>query len=61
MDEDVKQKVMVSAIVFSAIVFLYQIILNSNPFSFPKLMLGVVVAAAIGGATYGVMHYLENR
>ena len=61
MDEEVKQKVMVSSIVFSAIVFLYQILLNSNPFSFPKLMLGVLIAGAIGGATFGVMHYLENR
>lgn len=61
MDEELKQKVMVSAIVFSGVVFLYQILFNSNPFSFPKLMLGVLIAAIVAGITFGIMHFVQNR
>lgn len=61
MDEELKQKVMVTAIAFSVVVFLYQILFNSSPFSFPKLMLGVLIAAIVGGIAFGIMHFMQNR
>ena len=61
MDEELKQKVMFSAIAFSFVVFVFQIAANSNPFSFAKLMLGVLLAAIVGGITFGVTHYVQNR
>ncbi len=61
MDEATKQKALFALIAFNATVVLYQLAFNSSPFSFPKLLVGLLIGAAIGGITFGVVHFLQGR
>ena len=61
MDDATKQKVMYSFIAFSVTVVLYQILFNSNQFSWANLLLkGFLPAAVIAGIVFGVMHFLQR-
>ncbi len=58
MDEQQKQRVMMAIVAFNMVIIAYQIIFNSGLFGFPfsvgKLLIGLVVAAVIGGVAYVV-------
>lgn len=64
MDEETKQQVLVSVIVMALTVTIYQIVFNSGmiagDFSWIKLVLAVIIGAAAGGATYGVMKAMNR-
>ena len=61
MDEELKQKVLVSLVAFNCAVVFYQLLFNSNPFSLLGLLTGMLIAAVVGGVAFGVMHFLQNR
>lgn len=61
MDEELKQKILVSVIAFNLTVLIYQLLLNSNPFTVGGLLLGLLLGAVVGGVTFGVMGFLQNR
>ena len=60
MDDVTKQKIMFSVIAFNIVVVAYQLALNSNPFVFSKLIIGLLIGAAVGGLVFGVMHFLSR-
>ncbi len=61
MDDATKQKVMFSLVAFNIWVVAYQILFNSNPFSWGNLFIkGFLPGAGIAGVIFGVMHYLQR-
>ncbi len=61
MDDATKQKTMYAFIAFNITVVLYQILFNSNPFSWLNLILkGFLPAVVIAGIVFGVMHFLQR-
>lgn len=61
MSEDLKQRLLTAIVAFNLVLIAYQVIWNSNPFSVTGLLLGIVLGAAAGGATFGIQHFLANR
>ena len=60
MDEELKEKLLPAVAAFSLTMVAYQFVRGFQT-SLPSVMLGVLIAGAIGGATFGIMHYLQNR
>ena len=60
MDEVTKQKLLFSVVAFNIVVVLYQIIANSNPFSWGRLLIGMLIGAVVAGIVFGVMHFMSR-
>jgi hypothetical protein len=60
MDDVTKQNVMVSAIAFNITVVAYQLVFNSDPFQWSKLLIGILAGALLGGVVFGGMHFLSR-
>lgn len=61
MDERNKQALLIAILVFNVVVILFQLIFNTGEgFSFLKLLLGIAIGAAIGGATFVVAKKLNG-
>lgn len=56
MDENLKQRLLMAVLAFNITIIVYQIGFNSglfgNDYSHVKLAIGLVAAAAVGGAAY---------
>jgi hypothetical protein len=64
MDESQKQRVMVAIVAFNLTIITYQLVFNMNLFGFPftviKLLLGLVLAAVVGGAAYFGAQFMQR-
>ena len=60
MDDVTRQKLMFSLVGFNITVVLYQLIFNSDPFSYARLGIGMAISAVVGGIIFGVMHFLSR-
>jgi hypothetical protein len=64
MDETLKRRVMFAIVAFNLTIILYQLIFNSGVFGFPftwgKLAIGLVIAAAAAGVGYAVAQFTER-
>lgn len=61
MDESIKQNAMIAFLVFNVTVIGYQVVLNSNPFSYGRLFLGLGIGAVAAGIAYGVAYVMSQR
>lgn len=61
MDDSLKQKTLIALAAFNLTIIAYQILLNSNPFSWGRLAVGLVLSLAAGGIAFGIAHVLGNR
>lgn len=61
MDEQAKQALLVAVLAFNIVIILFQVLFNGFPgfisdtFTVPKLLGGLLLAAAIGGGIFAVM------
>tara|TARA_B100000809_G_scaffold212357_2_gene216295 strand:+ start:526 stop:891 length:366 start_codon:yes stop_codon:yes gene_type:complete len=60
MDEELKQPLLISIFVANGVIVAYQVVFNSNPFTYSSAFLGVLIGAAIGGSIFAAM-YFRNR
>ena len=60
MDDVTKQKLMFSVIAFNIVVVAYQLLFNSNPFEFSRLIIALLIGAVVGGIVFGVMHFMSR-
>lgn len=61
MDERTKQALMIAILVFNVVVILFQLVFNiGESFDPLKLLLGVVIGAAVGGVTFVVAKKMNN-
>ncbi len=64
MDEQQKQRVMMAIVAFNIVIIAFQIIFNSGLFGFPfsvgRLLIGLVIAAVVGGIGYVVAGLMQR-
>ena len=60
MDEELKQPLLVSVLVANIIIVAYQLIFNLSPFHWGTAFMGVLIGAAIGGAVFAAMFFMNR-
>lgn len=62
MDEQTKQALLIAILVFNLVVILFQVLFNGflggiivSEFSWPRLFIGILVGAALGGGIFAVV------
>lgn len=62
MDEELKQRALISVWIFSIVVIIYQVLFNSSVgvFSYGKMTMGAVLGLMAGGIVFGVLSAMKK-